>query len=145
MPTREYQCDECGHSFEDFFYPISADHPNKCPECGEVYGDLFRQVYQGGGGSCGVIYGSPSTFGQQAELNAKRMGKEQMQLMAEEAKARRKKGSRVINGVERKRDTTEAETPWWRTGEVAGLPAMEKQLDLRKISDPKKYIETGEK
>ncbi len=32
MPTYDYECDSCGHTFEEFQY-ISADVLTKCPEC----------------------------------------------------------------------------------------------------------------
>jgi putative FmdB family regulatory protein len=32
MPTYDYQCDACGHRFEEF-QSITADALKKCPEC----------------------------------------------------------------------------------------------------------------
>jgi len=32
MPTYEYHCDACGHSFDEF-QSITADPLTKCPEC----------------------------------------------------------------------------------------------------------------
>lgn len=32
MPTYDYECDACGHSFE-LFQSITADPETKCPEC----------------------------------------------------------------------------------------------------------------
>jgi putative FmdB family regulatory protein len=34
MPTYEYECDACGHTFE-LFQPITAKPIRKCPECGK--------------------------------------------------------------------------------------------------------------
>jgi len=34
MPTYDYQCDACGHTFEEF-QSITADPLKKCPECGK--------------------------------------------------------------------------------------------------------------
>jgi putative FmdB family regulatory protein len=34
MPTYEYQCDACGHAFEQF-HSMSADPVKKCPVCGK--------------------------------------------------------------------------------------------------------------
>jgi len=35
MPTYEYQCEACGHSFE-LFQSIRARSVRKCPECGKL-------------------------------------------------------------------------------------------------------------
>lgn len=32
MPTYDYECDACGHTFE-LFQSINASHKRKCPEC----------------------------------------------------------------------------------------------------------------
>ena len=34
MPTYEYECGACGHTFE-LFQPITAKPIRKCPECGK--------------------------------------------------------------------------------------------------------------
>lgn len=34
MPTYDYECDACGHSFEQF-QSITAKPTRKCPECGK--------------------------------------------------------------------------------------------------------------
>jgi putative FmdB family regulatory protein len=34
MPTYDYECEACGHSFEEF-QSITADPLKKCPECGK--------------------------------------------------------------------------------------------------------------
>jgi putative FmdB family regulatory protein len=45
MPTYEYECRSCGHSFEKF--QSMTDRPVKtCPECG---GDVFRVIGTGSG------------------------------------------------------------------------------------------------
>lgn len=35
MPTYDYKCDACGHSFEKF-HSITAAPIRKCPECGKL-------------------------------------------------------------------------------------------------------------
>ncbi len=35
MPTYDYECDACSHSFE-LFQSITAKHIRKCPECGKL-------------------------------------------------------------------------------------------------------------
>ena len=35
MPTYDYECDACGHTFERF-QPITARAIRKCPQCGKL-------------------------------------------------------------------------------------------------------------
>ncbi len=35
MPTYDYECDACDHTFE-MFQSITAGHIRKCPECGKL-------------------------------------------------------------------------------------------------------------
>ena len=46
MPTYDYVCDNCGHSFEKF-QSMSADLLNDCPSCGEA--QLKRLIGTGAG------------------------------------------------------------------------------------------------
>ncbi len=46
MPTYEYQCQACGHEFEQF-QSITARPLRKCPECGKS--QLQRLIGVGGG------------------------------------------------------------------------------------------------
>ncbi len=45
MPTYEYECNRCGHSFEKF-HSISATPPKRCPKC---RGKVRRRVGMGAG------------------------------------------------------------------------------------------------
>ncbi|MFP4114084.1 MAG: FmdB family zinc ribbon protein [Spirochaetota bacterium] len=49
MPTYDYECSKCGHSF-DAFQNMSDDPLTKCPECGR--NSLKRLI----GGGLGVIF-----------------------------------------------------------------------------------------
>src|SRR5688500_20171686 len=53
MPTYDYECDACGHSFE-LFQSISEPVKKKCPECGKpklrrLFGTGAAVVYKGSG------------------------------------------------------------------------------------------------
>ena len=52
MPTYEYQCDGCGHTFEKF-QSMSAPVLRKCPNCGQM--QLKRLI---GAGSAVIFKGS---------------------------------------------------------------------------------------
>ncbi|MFH0762779.1 MAG: FmdB family zinc ribbon protein [Candidatus Omnitrophota bacterium] len=45
MPTYEYECTQCGHSFEAF-QKMTDQHLDKCPECG---GKPRRLISSGAG------------------------------------------------------------------------------------------------
>jgi putative FmdB family regulatory protein len=138
MPTYEYECDKCSHHHEEF-RGLSEPHPTKCPGCSEAYGDAYHQVYHPG---IAIVYGQPTTVGQQAEINAKRVGKERLQEIAAEENAKRGfTGKMPKNG---KLVKQKGATPWWRQGKVAGLAPMDKPLDLKKVANVQKYVETGE-
>ena len=49
MPTYEYQCQNCGHEFEEF-QSITAKPLKKCPECKKM--KLQRLI----GGGAGLIF-----------------------------------------------------------------------------------------
>jgi putative FmdB family regulatory protein len=53
MPTYDYQCDACDHTF-DVFESISAEPMKKCPECGKkklrrLFGAGAAVVFKGSG------------------------------------------------------------------------------------------------
>jgi putative FmdB family regulatory protein len=53
MPTYDYECDACGHSFE-LFQSISEPVQKKCPECGKaklrrLFGTGAAVVFKGSG------------------------------------------------------------------------------------------------
>ena len=53
MPTYDYVCDACEHSFE-LFQPITANAKRKCPECGKLklrrlFGTGAAIVFKGSG------------------------------------------------------------------------------------------------
>jgi hypothetical protein len=67
----------------------------------------------------GTVYGNPKTFGQQAELNAKRLGSELYQKMWDPAlQPERKYTGPLPPGASLARGT--GETPPWRDGSLGG-------------------------
>ncbi len=112
---------------------MSDPELTSCPSCGEPYGRAFNRDFTGAR-LVGIVYGDPKTFGQQADLNAKRLGKDRMAQMAEENrnKVRRftgklPKGGKLPTGPG-------PQDPWFH----------DKSVDTTKIKDKQKYIETGE-
>lgn len=53
MPTYDYECDDCGHTFE-LFQSISEPLKKKCPDCGKpklrrLFGTGAAVVFKGSG------------------------------------------------------------------------------------------------
>jgi putative FmdB family regulatory protein len=134
MPTYLYECEGCGRAHEDT-HLMSEPHPD-CPGCGAKYGEGFYQAYSAY--KVNVIDSVPRTFGQQAERNAKRVGKEGLRRLAEEAGRKKRYTGPVPDGAERP-------APKEKSSEIPGTQRMEKPLDPKTVKDPVKYIETGEK
>lgn len=134
MPTYEYRCQDCSHQYEVFKKTITRRHPRKCPECNSKNFGTYL------GTPIGRVKGEPKTFGQQAELNEKRLGKELMQKMREEDQARMKGGWTGPQIPGAKRVEKSKEIPFYRQG----LEDPTKPLDITKVKDIPHYIETGE-
>lgn len=140
MPVYEFRCDACEHAYSEFL-ALTAERPKKCPACGDKksFGQVFSVPNT-------IVRGQPKTIGQAAEENAKRVGKEQMEMMFDPELPQNKKPAgkgRLPKGAKRV-DTSKAETPWWRDGTVPGVPKLDKPLDVKKIKNVQKYIRTGE-
>ncbi len=131
MPTYVYKCEACEYEFEEFQW-MSEATLTKCPECKRK--KLYRKPVAG---ALTLIYDSPTTFGQQAEINAKRLGKEQLELKAKAIKEKKIDllSDKLSAGASLVDKNKEAETPFWRSGK--------KPLNLKKIPDVKRYIEKG--
>lgn len=129
MPLYSYVCDDCDYSYEQV-RSIHKAHPKKCPNCSSKTG--LHQNYQTVSG-LGFVKNGPTTIGQQMELNEKTWGRELTQVKQDEALKKRNW------------KTSKKDLPWWRSGKVDGLPREEKPLDLTKVKNVKKYIETGNK
>lgn len=113
----DFQCEACGHVQEFTLRSPDSPRPRKCPACGKhKLVKLFAKptIY---------IHGI-NTVGQQAEANEKRLGKEQVQKLAEQHKQRYQKNE---DGLKEK--------PFYQQGS--------KPLDYKKLKDPQKYIEEG--
>lgn len=124
--TRQYSCDDCEEWFEEE-KSIHDEVTRKCPQCGATE-PVFNQLF---GDPFVMFKGAPTTFGQQAELNAKRKGKELLQI--EEDNEIEKRKPVLPPGMKR----LELPNTDWRKAK--------KPLDLRKIANVQRYIETGSK
>ena len=140
MPCYQYHCSLCDSSFEDFRKVASKTykHPQTCPSCGKRKG--FSQVL---GLPIGIHGGEPTCVGQVAERNMKGVSQERHEQLLNAGRDDTWTGV-VPEGATVMPTKPKAPIPWWRNGQVAGLKKMEKPLDLSKIKDVTKYIETGE-
>lgn len=139
MPQYQYLCENCCCELEEC-RSIKKGPRKKCPECGAKE-PAFNQVYSA---PTLIVYDCPTTVGQVAEKNAKRVGKEKMALMADEYKNAKKEARlKLPAGAKKVEKQKNVPLPWWRSGEVDGLPKQEKQLDLKKVKNVRKFIQEG--
>ena len=75
MPTYDYECENCEHTFE-IFQSFSEPQKKKCPACSKY--KLYKVISE----PIIIIKGVPSTLGQLAEKNSKRLGKNKIQEAA---------------------------------------------------------------
>lgn len=137
MPTYEYKCQACAFHFE-IERSMSEDLLTQCPECDE---EALQQIF---GVPFVYCYGEAKTVEHVSARNVQRVGEDYLRERAEknrEARIKKIENMKVPDGgtVVSPR---EAQTPWWRRG-VHGTPVSPKPLDLDKIKDTKKFIETG--
>ncbi len=69
MPTYDYECDACGHAFEEF-QSITAKPIRKCPECGK------RKVRRLIGTGAGVIFKGSGFYQTDYRSNSYKKGAE---------------------------------------------------------------------
>ena len=94
MPTYDYECDACGHTFE-LFQSISEPVKRKCPECGK---SKLRRLF--GTGAAVVFKGSGFYITDYAKKDSvKEKSKEQV-------KSNGKSGSSSEKKSEKKSDTS---------------------------------------
>jgi putative FmdB family regulatory protein len=138
MPTYNYACSECNYELDAV--QKMADAPLvSCPNChnDKLVKQLTAPAYCKTSKTC-------KTVGQQAELNAKRLGASGLEMLAMEDRIAKAKGREVFKDELRKAGVQGTvldrpkETPWYRDG------VSEKPIDLTKIKDTTKYIKTGE-
>lgn len=138
MPNYHYHCDGCGHDYEEFRW-LSQGHPESCPSCLHA---PPRQVFAGGR-ALGVVYGSPTTVGQLADQNSRRMGREAVRD-ASPPPGRAPFTGKLPDGA--RAPGIAGATPPWRDGSL-GIPPLEKPLDIKGMSPAKinEYVATGNK
>lgn len=138
MPTFCFLCRACGDNYEEFRWP-SEGLPTRCPSCAEPYGQGFEQDWMRNRPG-GWTYGEDraTTLGQQVEYNNRRLGREKVDELFQDRRPpsrwHEKLGTKPVEGTK--------ELPWWRDGTIG--PRMEKPLDVSKVSNIERYIETGQ-
>lgn len=121
MSWYDVKCEGCGHEQLDFEQPMSVGFPTKCPKCRKKklvrdYSRPWDTVY---------MDRTIRTVGQQAEHNEKKLGQE----------LHDKKCREILGAEEYER--RKAPPPFWRKSK--------KPLNLNKIKDINRYIQTGQK
>lgn len=118
MPNYHYQCSNCGHSFE-IVRSIKEPILKRCPNCKKhKLETIIHSIFIS-------IKKDPKTVGHLAGNN-----RDKMSLTELADRQEKEESSRIKKKKKPKK-------PWWRESE--------KPLDLKKVKNVKKYIETGNK
>ena len=117
MPTYDYQCNDCGHEFEQI-HGFNRQ-PSPCEKC---EGKNLRIVVNQA--PLAFVKGEPKTLGQLAESNTKNMGKYELEDKREYQNAEKK----------------EKQKDWWEKSGDAGRGDINKMTAKQKAA----YIK-GEK
>ena len=116
MPTYEYACSGCGHSFE-IVQPMKDKTKRKCPSCKKT--KLKRVI----GTPMVFIKGEPQTVGHQAERNTEKMGRYELG----DKEGKRKESSKK------------------EQSSLGSGPASPRQIRKMTSEQKKKHIEKGTK
>jgi putative FmdB family regulatory protein len=140
MPCYEYHCKACKTVF-DFEHSIHDEALTQCPLCGKkkkIERCITTPMFMWVKNIC---------LGIHAENNTKALGgMDYLEWQKDEKYKKAKKNlerQAEEKGVEIIVD--KPKTPWWRDGSVPGLPKSDKPVDTSKITNIRKYIETGSK
>lgn len=134
MPFYDMVCDNCGDEFEHS-QSIHDELPKICLKCNQVTLRVIPSVPIAV--ICRPDLHNAKEMGQVAEINAKRLGKEQMELKAEQLRKRRKDTLKLPRGAKKIKPTDHV--PWWRS-DPSG-----KMLDLNKAKNDPDYKELIER
>lgn len=115
MPTYEYKCSGCSHSFE-IVQSMKARQKRKCPECKE---SKLKKVL---GIPLVFVKGEPQSIGHRAERNTEKMGSYELSEKRE---------------LENKSKKSE---PWWRKDSKYSNDQIKNMSE----SQRKNFIEGGE-
>ena len=116
MPTYEYACSSCGHSFE-IVQSMKEGRKRKCPSCKKI--KLKRII----GTPMVFVKGEPQTVGHWADRNTQKMGRYELG----DKEGKRKESS--------KKEQTS----------LGSGPASSRQMQAMTPEQKKKYIEKGTK
>lgn len=85
MPTYDYECDACSHTFE-LFQTITESHKKKCPACGKL--KLRRLI----GSGAAVVFKGSGFYQTDYRSESYKKGAEKAK-QAEDAKSEKKKSA----------------------------------------------------
>lgn len=143
MPLYNYECSQCHFVCEDLQSIHDPPH-TLCPSCQQ---ETLQRVF----GIPNVrVRGSAKTLGSLAEDNTYALiqehGKEKAgEILHENVYGKGGNRLKLPKGAKLMEPPKENKIPWWRSGEIPGVPRLEKPLDLRTIKNKEKYVMTGEK
>jgi putative FmdB family regulatory protein len=134
MPTYGYECEQCHFDFETE-QCFSEDALKVCPECGEA--SLVKKIYV----PFIFIKGEPTTVGHQAARNTEKMGKYEYDSKIQERQKRiRQASENFLKETAGQKIEHSGELPWWRSGQVEGLPKKERPISMKEAEKLAKEV-----
>jgi putative FmdB family regulatory protein len=136
MITYDYECTECDNRFE-VLQSIKDDAFTVCPQCEQ---ETLRRVLHAP--LYVKVVGEPTTIGQLADRNSKKMSTEDMQ----EAQKRYQTAKTINRIPEDCRPATQKSAPTQETPEWMTKPRTKTSKEVAKLSPEavKRYVQTGE-
>ena len=138
MITYMYECDACEIAFE-VKQSIKAEKHANCPKCGK---DIYERVWTNSVPLYVRVIGEPTTIGQIADRNAKKLSQEQMDMAAESYKTKK-----VIDRIPDEHkpksiadDTPKGDVPEWIT---KNRSKSTKEVIAMTPEQTKKYVQEG--
>jgi putative FmdB family regulatory protein len=137
MPTYGYVCKHCELEFE--IQQSFSEEPLKvCPDCGET--KLTKKIYA----PFVFIKGEPTTVGHQAARNTEKMGRYEYEARMEQREKRIRQASEKFRKETGGQSIEHSgELPWWRSGQVEGLPRKERPLTIEEAKKVAKEVGIG--
>lgn len=140
MAEYEFRCDDCEHGFV-IHQSVFAKLPRSCPKCRK------RKNFSTVIGLTIGVRGEPRTVGSLAEKNTKKLCKEDYDAIMSHGKLDGLT-PHTMKAIEKAGGTIKeksGETPWYRNGSIPGLEKSDKPIDISRVKDISKFIETGKK
>lgn len=134
MISYDYRCSNCEHEMLNVMQSIKDKPKVRCPSCKKhKLARVIKAPY-------GIVKGNITTIGQLADANTKKMGKEQVQIAEDKAKAESQKAHSIhTDGADY--EAPEGK-PWYKDGKNDLTMGDYTSMDQSRLE---RFVQTGKK